>query len=287
MQYRDLIIDGANPGGNLGGSFSANINATQITPKGKFLDHLILSIKGTVGTAPVVVENALNVVSQFTFKAGQETRIQLSGKDLVALMAAFYGETPFVWENTDSTGSTFIMGIKIPIQEVIDSTIAYTYAMNYTAVTNLSAVVVTLAGVYLDDSKGLKPIIAVPIPYTTPGSTGATSVGARLTNLGSLKGLLMFNTTAPSDGLDLYDIQRLTLVVNGAQQSVLTAGSQDTLAGRDGYGDLSPIGECLQPYMYFNFNNEPFDVKTGYMEFIADVETVSEATRIIPIIEKA
>lgn len=288
MAYRDVLLDGTNPGGNLGQAFSANINATQIAPKGNFLDHLILGIKGTVGTAPVVVENAVGALSQFTFKAGQETRIQLSGRDLIALMAAYYNELPsLVWENTDNTGSTFVFGIKIPIQETIDKSIAYTYSANYTAVTNFSSVLLSLTAVYLNDSKGRAPVIAVPVPYTTPGSTGSTSVGARLTNLGMMKGLLVFNTTAPSDGADLYDIQRIQLVESGKQTSLLIAANADPLAGIHTYQTLQPIGEVLQPYLYYSFKDEPIDVKTAYLEFIADVETVSEATRLIPIIEKA
>ncbi|MBU6430904.1 MAG: hypothetical protein KGJ58_01670 [Patescibacteria group bacterium] len=287
MQYRDVIIDGANPGGNLGAAFSANIGSTQLSPKGKFLDHLIIGLKGTVGTAPVVLENALGALSQFTFKAGQETRIQLSARDLVALMAAFYKQLPFAWENTDSTGSTFILGIKVPIQETIDPTISYTYSANYTAVTNFSSVLLSLTTVYNSDAKGKSPIIAVPISYTTPGATGATAINARLTNLGMLQGLLVFNTTNPSDGADLYDIQRIQLVENGKQTSLLTAANPDPLHGLNTYSTLQPIGEVLMPYLYYDFSEEPFDVKTNFMEFIVDVETVSEATRLIPIITKA
>lgn len=286
--YRDQLLDGANPGGNLGQAFSANIQATQIAPKGAFLDHLILSIKGAVATAPVTVESALGVVSQFTFKAGQETRIQLSASDLVALMAAYYNQLPgLVWENTDNTGSTFVMGIKIPIQETIDRTIAYTYSINYTTVTNYTSVVLAMTAVYLNDSKGRVPVIAVPIPYTTPAATGSTSVGARLTNLGSMKGVLVFNTTAPTDAGDLFDIQRIQLVESGKQTSLLVAANADPLHGVNQYSTLLPLGEVLRPYSYFDFRDEPIDVKTAYLEFIADVETASEATRIIPIIEKA
>ncbi|MDE1925359.1 MAG: hypothetical protein KGH79_04255 [Patescibacteria group bacterium] len=287
MAYRDVLLDGANPGGNLGQAFSANIQSTQIAPKGNFLDHLIISIKGTVGTAPVTVETALAALSQFTFKAGQETRIQLNGRDLVALCAAYYGQLPgMVWENTDNTGSTFVMSIKVPIQETIDKSLAYTYSMNYTAQTNFSSVLVAMTAVYLNDAKGRVPVIAVPIPYTTPGSTGSTSVGARLTNLGNLIGVLVFNTTTPSDGADLFDIQRLQLVESGKQTSLLLAANSDPLIGISQYQTLQPLGEALALYSYWSFKDEPIDVKAAYLEFIADVETASEATRIIPIIEK-
>lgn len=284
--FRDVILDGSNPGGNLGQAFAANISSTQLAPKGTFLDHFVIGLKGTVGTAPVTLESAMGAISQFTFKAGQETRIQLSGGDLVALMAAFYKELPLAWENTDNTGSTFILGIKVPVQEKIDSGIAYTYSFNYTAVTNFTPVLLSMTAVYLNDGGTKKPIIAVPVSFTTPGATGSTSINARLTNLGNLIGLLLRNTTAPADGADLYDIQRVQLVESGKQTSLLIASNPSPLEGISGYATLNPFGEMLHPYSYWDFSAEPYDVKSAYMEFIADVEVVSEATSLIPIVEK-
>ena len=284
--FRDVILDGTNPGGNLGASFSANIGSTQIIPKGKYLDHIVIGLKGAVSTAPVTIKTALAALSQFTFKAGQETRIQLSGNDILALMAAFYKELPFGWENTDNTGSTFVLGLKVPIQETIDPNTAYTYSANYTAQTNFASVVMSITALYQDDAKGRTPVIAVPINYTTAGSTGATAVGARTTNLGNMIGLLVYNTTAPSDGADLYDVQRIQLVENGKQTSVLNPANQSPLTGAPLYSNLSPFGKALQNYQYWSFMDAPIDVKAGYVEYQVDVETTSEATRIIPIITK-
>ena len=284
--FRDVVLGGANPGNTLGQSFAANINATQLTPKGKYLDYLLIGLKGAVSTAPVTIATALSAISQFTFKAGQETRIQLNGRDLLALMAAFYKQMPFAWQNTDNTGSTFVLGIKVPIQEVIDSNVAYTYSFNYTAQTNFASAVLTMTAVYKDSDGGKKPIIAVPVAYTTPGATGSTSVNARVTNLGKMAGLLIFNTTAPSDAGDIYDIQRVQVVENGKQTSLLDTASPDPLHAIAGYADSSRFGVALQPYAYWEFNDEPLNVKDGYVEFIVDVETVSEATRLIPIIVK-
>lgn len=286
-QFRDVILDGANPGGNLGAGFAANINATQIVPKGKYLDYLLIGLKGTVSTAAVTLEAFTGVLSQFTFKAGQETRIQLSMHDLIALMAAVYKQLPFAWENTDNTGSDFILGLKVPIWETIDPNTAYTYSAQYTAVTNITSPVLSITAVYEDSApSGQTPIIAVPVNYTTAGATGSTSINARLTNLGSVKGLLVFNTTAPIDGADLYDIQRIQLVESGKQTSLLTAACQDPLHGVSQYVSLLPFGEVLQPYQYYDFSPSPLDAKAGYVEFIVDVETVSEATRLIAIITK-
>ena len=47
------------------------------------------------------------------------------------------------------------------------------------------------------------------------------------------------------------------------------------------------MGEVLQNYSYWDFSDDPIDVKAGYLEFIADVQATSGAVRLIPIIEKA
>lgn len=283
---RDVLLDGTNPGGNLGAAFTANINATQINPKGAYLDHFILGINGTVGTAPVTIKTALAALSQLTIKAGQETRIQLSGVDLVALMAAFYHEQPFGWQNTDNTGTTFALGIKIPFQETIQSGVSYTYSATYAAQTNYTAVTLSLTAVYLNTAPAAKAIVVVPIPFTTPGATGATAVGTTLTSLGNLLGLLMFNTTAPSDGANLYDIQRLQMIENGVQTSLLLTSNPDILPGIAGYADGTNFGKTLQNYVFWDFSPEPYDVMSKIMQFNADVETISETTRLIPIIQK-
>ncbi len=283
---RDVILDGTNPGGNLGAAFTTNINATQINPKGAYLDHLIIGIKGTVSTAPVTIQTVLKALAQFTFKAGQETRIQLSGVDLVALMAAWYHENPFAWQNTDNTGSTFVLGIKVPIKEAIQAGVSYTYSATYAAQTNFSSPVLSITGVYYNTAQASKGVIAVPIPFTTPGATGSTGLGTTITNLGTLQGILLFNTTAPSDGADLYDIQRMQMVENGAQTSLLLTANPDPLTGIFGYADGTRMGTVLQNYAYWDFTDEPYDVNSKYMQFLADVEVVSETTRLIPIITK-
>lgn len=287
MSYRQVLQDGTNPGGNLGVAFAANINATQIVPQGAFLDHLILGLQGTVGTAPVTLKTALLSISQFTLKAGQETRLQLSGQDLLALAMAVYGKKPFAWQNTDNTGNTFILGLKIPVFEKIDPTISYTYSFTYAAQTNFTSPTLALTAVYLNNAPSKSPIIAVPIPFTTPGATGTTSIGSRLTNLGQLAGLLLFQTTAPADGAVLYDIQRVQIVESGKQTSLLHTACPDILPGISDFVDGGNFGKALQSYSYWDFSDEPFDVKTAYLEFIADIEVISEATRLIPIIYKS
>lgn len=285
-KYIDPIFDAAAPSAEPGQTFTASQGPNVLAPRGAFLDHFKMSIFGDVAAAPVTIETVAAVMSQFTFKAGQETRIQLNLQDLIALMAVYYNELPVVWENTDNTGTSYIAGVKIPVNETIDKNITYTWSATYAAQTNFSVVKLVLEAVYLDQATGAKPVIIVPISFTTPGSTGMSAVNARLQNLGNLVGLLLYNTDVFSDGIDITDVQRIQLVESGKQTSLLNAFSARAFRGSEQYGTLLPLGETLSNYSYWTFKDSPINVKDQYLEFIADIETASAAVRIIPIIEK-
>lgn len=286
MIYHDLILDGANPGANIGAAFTADQNETQLVPKGDYLDHFSMSIQGSVSTAAVTLESALGLVSQFTFKVGQETRIQLSASDLVALMAMFYKELPTAWENTDATGKTYVLGIKIPVQETIDNAQKYAYSITHAAVTNFASTTLSLDAVYMNKPSGRNPIIAVPSPYTTAGATGSTNPSIQVPPLGNILGILLYQTTVPTDAGITYDVQRVQMVLSGKLGSVMHAGNASNLFGASGYVNLNPFGEVLNNYQLFDFRDDPLDAKANNVQFNLDIETASEATRIIPIIEK-
>lgn len=285
--FIDTLFDAAAPSAEPGAAFTANQGPNVMPPRGTFLDHFKISLFGDVASAPVTLEGAVGALSQFTFKAGQETRIQLSMQDMLAVMAAFYKQLPKVWENTDSTGTTYLLGVKIPVHETIDRNTTYSWSANYTAVSNFSVVKLVIEAIYLDAASSEKPKIIVPISWTTPGATGMSAINARLQNLGNMIGLLLFNTTVLSDGLDVMEIQRLQLVESGKQTSQLNVANAQNLLGQSDYEALGPIGETLQNYAFWDFSQEPFNVKDKYLEFIADVEATSGATRLIPIIAKA
>lgn len=282
----DTIRDGADPGATMGADFTASLTEAALNPKGKYLDHFLLSLNGTVGTAAVVIETFAGLLNPFTFKVGSETRIQLRARDLVALMAFFYNRTPQIWENTDATGSDFIMGIKIPIQEVIDAAQSYTYAATRVAQTNISVETLALTAVYYDDAKGRKPIIAVELPYTTAAATGYTQLGVELPPIGKMIGLLVFQTIGPSDGLFVSSIQRFQIQENGQNTSKVPASIAATLGGGIFDGTLSPLADMLKYYNALDFRDEPIDLKAKKVTFSVDVEDASDATRFIAIIEK-
>lgn len=283
--YIDTLYDAAPPSAEPGLTFTANQGPNVLAAKGAYLDHFEMSLFADVGTA-TVFETAINFMTQFTFKAGQETRIQLGFNDLVALMAAFYKENPKASVD-GSSNSVFCFAVKIPVQEVIQQGTTYTWAANYTAVTNVTVNKMVLQAVYYNAAPAnAKPVIVVPTSWTTPGSTGVTSINARFQNLGDMIGLIVYNTTQIGSASDVADIQRIQLVENGKQTSLLSAANGERLVGTGVYGSSDPLSELLHPYDFWNFSAEPLNVADGYVELQADVETASEATRIIPIILK-
>lgn len=285
--YYDVLRDGADPGGNLGATFTASLAEANVNPKGKFLDSIFLGFNATGATAAVVMETFVGLLNPFTFKAGQETRIQLRARDLIALMSFYYGRGPNMFEETTATGYNRVMGIRIPIQEVIDPSLTYTYAATRVSQTNQSAEVLALAAKYLDDSKGRKPIIAVELPYTTSGSTGYTAIGVNLPPVGNLIGLLIFQTTVPTNTTILYDVQRIQMYIDGRLGPKMPAFIMNEWPSGVLEGATSPLQRILNNYSIVDFRDEPFDAKAHLITFQVDVEVASEATRFIGIFEKA
>lgn len=283
----DTMLDGAEPGANLGIGFTASISERNIIPKGKFLDHMLLSVRGAVSTAAVAIETFAGLLAPLTIKAGQETRIQLRLRDLVALQAWYYGETPELWENTDNTGQDFIMGVKIPIQETISADQVYSLSATRVAQTNIASEELTLVNAYMDDAKGKKALIATELQYTTAAATGITQVGVQVPPVGKLIGLIVFNTTIPTDAGSVFSIQRLQLLVNGAVSSKLPMSVGKRMTSGVSDGTLSPLNDLLKPYSFFDFREEPVDAVANAITFAVDVQATSEAVRIIAVLEKA
>lgn len=282
----DTILDGAEPGANLGTAFTASISERNLIPKDKYLDHVILSIRGAVSTAAVALETFCGLLTPLTIKAGQETRIQLRLRDLIALQAFYYGETPEMWENTDNTGQDFVFGVKIPIQEVMNSEQVYSYSATRVAQTNIASEELTLVGAYMADNKGRKPIVATELQYTTAAATGITQLGVQVPPIGKIIGLIVFNTTIPTDAASTFSIQRLQVLLNGAVSSKLPMSVGKRIVSGVSDGTLSPVNDVLKPYSFFDFRDEPIDAVASAVTFAVDVQATSEAVRIIAVIEK-
>lgn len=285
--FYDVLADGADPGANLGRSFTASINESSIPVKGEYMDHMLVSIKGTVTTAAVAIENFVDLLRPLSFKVGQETRIQLRGRDLIALMAWYYGDTPLMWENTDATGSDFVFGIKVPIQETMNKEQTYTWAATRSAVTNISGEELALQAVYNSNPKQHKPIIAVELPYTTAAATGYTQLGVQIPPLGKIIGLLVFNTAFPNDGSATFSVQRVQILEDGAATSKLLGACSGYLGSSASDGTLSPVNDLLSCYQSWDFRQDPIDAVGKAITFSVDVQTTSSPTRLIAIMEKA
>lgn len=285
--FYDVLADGADPGANLGRAFTASITETSIPIKGEYMDHMLMGIRGAVTTAAVAIETFAGVLTPFTFKVGQETRIQLRLRDLIAVMAWYYGDTPIMWENTDNTGQDFVLGVKIPIQETMNREQTYTWSATRVAVTNIGSEELALQAVYNSNPKQKKPVVAVELPYTTGGATGYTQLGVQVPPLGKIIGLIVFNTTIPTDSASAFSVQRIQILEDGAATSKLLGATSGLLGSSPSDATLSPINDLLSPYQAWDFRDDPLDAVGKAVTFAVDVQATTSATRFIAVIEKA
>lgn len=285
MRY-DPIYEVGESSATPGRVFTASIGDEQVIPKDKYLDHIILGVKGAVATAAVAIETFAGVLSQYTFKVGAETRIQMSLRQLVAFMAFWYNKLPLIWENTDATGNDFIFGVKIPIQETVDLARPISHSATRTAQTNISVETLSLYGAYLKDNKGRKAIHAVAIPYTTAGATGLTNLGVKIPPIGKLVGLILQNASVFADGVIAESIQHVQIIEDGIVTNYLAGHASEGVGPVKTVGVLDPIDDLLKVFRAWDFRDEPIDLKGKTVEIKVDVQAVSEATFIIPIILK-
>jgi len=279
------IWDGTDPGATPGRVFTASIGQELIIPEGGNLNYLKLGLKGAVSTAAVVVETFAPVLSEYVVRIGAETRIQMDGQDLVALMMAYFNQRPKIGENTDGTGNDFLGGVKVPIFAPVSNDKPITHAATRTAVTNISTETISVTGYWDKDGNGNKPVHAVKIALTTAAAAGYQELSARIAPVGTLKGLLVKQANDFADGNIDVSIQRLRIKANGVVHSAFNSlGDGSTLADID-YVTPSPIAGLLAPYAYFNLGPTGIDAKGQELTVEFDVEDVSDAVVFIPILD--
>lgn len=286
MRY-DSIYEVAESSATPGRVFTASIADEQIIPKDKYLDHMLLAVKGAVSTAAVAIETFAGLLSEYKFNAGSETRIQLTLRQLAALSAWFYKQVPFMWENTDNTGNDFLFGIKIPVQETTDVSRPLSHAATRTAVTNIGTETIALYAGYYTGSMSRKPIHAVKIDYTTPGATGLTNLGVKIPPIGKLIGLIWQSATPVADGTIIESIARVQIIVDGVVHTRLSSATHKGLGVPATVGVLDPIDDLFKVFCSADFRDEPIDLVGKTVELKLDVQETSAAVAIIPIIEKA
>ena len=286
MFYDELVYQGTDPGGNLGGAFTASLAERELVVKGKYLHELTIGLKGDTATAAVLMTTFLDILNPFIFKVGQETRIQLRGRDLLALNMFLYGSVPLFWSADAINDDAKILGLKIPIFETIKSELSYSWGATRVAQTNVSGEVLELAARWSDKVLNPAPIFAIEQPFTTAAAAGRTNLGIQLPKLGDLIGMILFNTNAPTNVADASSVQRIQLYLDGVRSSQFNVGTQGFVKGFNQENQALLMQDVFANYSFIDLREDPIDVKGKNVEIEVDVEDASDAVRLIPIILK-
>lgn len=283
----ERIADGSDPGGTPGEIFTGSIGQREIIVAGKVLNYLKIGIKGAVSTAAVVIETFAGLLSEFALKVGSETRIQGNMADLVALQGFLFGEKPLIGENTDATGNDFIGGVKIPVFAPVDPAKPITYTATRTAQTNIATETLGISA-YTDDTPNVgKPIHAVTIAVTTAAAAGYQELAARVAPVGKLLGIILMQANDFADGNIDVSVQRLRIKVNGQYHSQFNALTDHTPVVETDVVTPSPYADLTRNYKFFDLRPSGIDAKMSEVVLEWDVEDVSDAIRIIPVLEIA
>lgn len=282
MPVRHLPLQlGANPGSNVGAAFTASMNETEFSPPGPFLDSFVLSYKGDAAAA-VANETFADLVSPFTFKVNGNTRIQLRGRDIYALQAAFLRRLPGGTEATANAEDCRFHGLNIPVWTPNDDKSKFSYSVTRAAVGNIATETLTLiARGKAAPGPGQRPLHIVEITATTAGAAGIQSL-VQLPRQGRLLGLLCFLTGSTDINDDEGTWNHLMLDLNDLPWSTVGLDDQSI--------DLNPAGgtwqsDVLDLYRYVDFMDDPIDLVANKVTLRTDTREASTAVRFIPIIQ--
>ena len=280
------VEDAADGSATPGAVFTASINQKAIPNLGTTLNYLKLGFKGAVSTAAVVIELFALLVQPFTFRKGADNRIILNGDELVALSAYIYGERAAIGENTDATGADFLGNIKIPVNDKFDNNAQFLYQLDRVAATNIATETISLTAYADVEASDAKPIHAVRIAHTTAGTAGIEQFQPRIPSVGILKAIMVRVPSGFADGNIDTSVQRLKLLSNGQEiASWNDLGDAKTLADLD-YVTPTPYADLLRPFRVFELG-DGIDAKANELALAFDVQDVSDAIVVIPILEVA
>lgn len=281
------VWDGTDPSGTPGRAFTASISQETIIPEGGFLMYLKMALKGAVSTGAVVIEDFADLVSEYVLRVGAETRIVMDSQDLCALSYAVFRQPITIGENTDATGNDFIANIMIPVFEKADPAKPFTHSAERTAVSNIATETIAVSAYWAETNGGRSPIHAVKVPYTTAGATGYDTPAFRIAPVGKLRYLIIEQPNGFADGNIDVSVQRVRLLVNGQNHTQF-----NSLADAISYPGVdlvtpSPVADLMRPYLIFDLGEDGLDTKTQEVTLQLDVQDVSDAISIIPVIEIA
>lgn len=282
------IEDASDGSATPGTVFTASINQKAIPNLGTTLNYMKLGLKGAVSTAAVALETFINVLSLFTLRKGADNRIILAGDELAALSKYLTGEDPTYGENTDNTGNNFIGNIKIPVNDKFDNNAQFLYQLDRTAVTNIATETIALTGYSDVEADGKKPIHAVRIPHTTAGTAGIEQFQPRIPAVGTLKSIMIKVPNGFSDGNIDVSVQRLKLMSGG--QEICSWNALTDAKALTPVNDVVtplPLASLLGQFMVFELGENGIDAKANELSLAFDVQDVSDAIVVIPILELA
>lgn len=279
------VWDAADGSATPGRVFTASISQEKIPNDGDQLDFLTMGLKGAVATAAVVIENFVDLLNPFTLRFGADNRIVLTGSELCALMAFYYGEAPSIGENTDVTGNDFLGGLKIPVNQKTDPTKDFLVQADRAAVTNISTETIAMSAYWDMGGEAKKAIHCVRIAHTTAGSAGLETLGFRIVPEGKLIGVIVKVPNGFTDGNIDTSIQRLKILSNGKKIAEFNDLADHVAVGELEYVTPTPLNDILRAFRTFDLRPAGLDAKAQELTLQLDVQDVSDAIVIIPVIE--
>ena len=279
------IYDAADGSATPGAIFTASLNEKVIRREGERLDYLMIGVKGAVATAAVVIEDFADLINPLTLRYGGDNRLVLTLQELIALSVFYYGGKIAAGENTDATGNDFVGGLKVPVYQTVEQGRDLTIQLDRSAVTNIATETVAISGYWDTGAGDKKAIHCVRVAHTTSGTAGIETYGSRIVPKGKLIGLIIAQPNGFADGNIDVSLQRVKVLEEGEE----VAGLNDladaiSLADID-YVTPSVFADLLRPYRAYDFRPGGFDAKAKEITLQFDVQDVSDAIVILPVIE--
>lgn len=280
------VWDAADGSGTPGRVFTASIAQEVIPAMGKRLDFLKMGVKGAVSTAAVVIETFAGLISPFTLRKGAANRIVLALDELCAL-SVYYYRSHFVaiGENTDATGNDFIGNIRIPVNDDFDPANQFLISADRVAQTNIATETVSLTSYADYESEARKPVHAVRIQHTTSGTAGIEQMQSKIPAVGILKALILKVPNGFADGNVDTSIQRLKIY-----DDMQVVAEFNDLGDAENYSILDyvtpgPQADLFRQFRVFNLGDNGLDATKGTLSYAFDVQDVSDAVVIIPVLD--
>jgi len=279
------VWDAADGSATPGRVFTASIAQEFVPNGGDELSYFKMGVKGAVSTSAVVIETFAGLVAPFTLRFGGDNRLVLNLDELCALMAFYYHEIPAVGENTDGTGNDFIGGLKIPVYLKAEAGKQFLVQADRTAQTNIGTETVDLYGYWDAGEPNRKPVHAVRIAHTTSGSAGLETLGSQIVPEGNLIGLIISEPNGFADGNIDTSVQRVKILANGKKVAEFNDLGDVTPTEVLDYVAPLPIADLLRPFRRLDLRDAGIDAKGQVLTLQLDVQDVSDACVIIPVLE--